>query len=135
MREQQIKEILLKKNFLYEENSTIWATILPNIGAYKQGLGETMYVMKDHILHFNSQGIVILPIDDMLGIPKEEYIKNIFYDEISEVRINIKWGKLRLCIKTNDGIVEYKIRKKNIGSPWHKENLANVLLMYTKGMY
>ncbi len=46
MREQQIKEILLKKNFLYEENSTIWATILPNIGAYKQGLGETMYVME-----------------------------------------------------------------------------------------
>lgn len=67
MKENEIKEFLNSQNINFAKQSTIWATIKPTIGAYNNGFGDTMHVMKDHILHFNNEWLAIFAIDDNSG--------------------------------------------------------------------
>ena len=128
MKEEQIKDILLKHKIDYTKNSTIWGPIIPSISAYENGLGEVMHVMKDHILHFNSKGIAIIAVDDMLGIPREKQLVFINKSDIHGIKIRMRRTKFILSIQTNRGLIEYKIRKSILGAPWHKENLSYLLL-------
>lgn len=127
MREKDVKEFLNSQNITFSRQSTIWGTIKPTVGAYKNGLGSTMYVMKDHILHFNKEGLAIVAIDDNSGkILKDTLV----FFPIGEVKLNlkIKVFSFSLNVSTDKGDIEFKIRKSIIGCPWHKENLSFILL-------
>lgn len=128
MKEIKIKELLSKKHISYVNNRTIWATIIPSMGAYQNGMGTIMHTMKDHILHFNHDGIVILAIDDINGKISENHIIFISNDNITFIDINVKILKFLLTIQTNKGTIEYKVRKHILACPWHKENLSFLLL-------
>lgn len=69
MKEEEIRELLTEQGIDYAAHGSICATIKASVGAYKNGIGDIMHTMKDHILHINAQGIAILAIDDINGIP------------------------------------------------------------------
>lgn len=127
MKENEIKEFLNSQNINFAKQSTIWATIKPTIGAYNNGFGDTMYVMKDHILHFNNEGLAIFAIDDNSGRILKDTLK---FFPIQDIKLNLKMNVLGLLltISTEKGDIEFKIRKSIIGCPWHKENLSFILL-------
>lgn len=127
MKEKDVKEFLNSQNITFSRQSTIWGTIKPTVGAYKNGLGSTMHVMKDHILHFNKEGLAIVAIDDNSGkILKDTLV----FFPIDQVKLNLKMKILSflLNVSTDKGDIEFKIRKSIIGCPWHKENLSFILL-------
>lgn len=128
MKENDIKELLSKKHISYVNSRTIWATITPGMGAYQNGMGAIMHTMKDHILHFNHDGVVILAVDDMNGKVSENNIIFIPNENITSLHINVKITKFLLTIQTSKGIMEYKVRKHILACPWHKENLSFLLL-------
>lgn len=128
MKEEVIKSILNKYKYNYNSHATIYATIKPSIGAIENGMGNMLYANKSHILHFNSQGIVILPLNEMSGSIEEKLIKLIPEKDILEKELQIKPLVFRLIIKTKNGDINYTIRKSAIGAPWHKENLSFLLL-------
>lgn len=128
MKENEIKELLCKKRLSYVKSRSIWATIIPSMGAYQNGIGAIMHTMKDHILHFNRDGVVILAVDDMNGKLSEKHIIFIPNKNIRSIDIKIKMSKFLLTIQTKEGIIEYKVRKRILACPWHKENLSFLLL-------
>lgn len=128
MKESKIEEILVRNGIDYIHHATIYGTLKADVGAYKNGLGNMMHTMKDHILHFNGKEVAILAIDDMNGMPKEENLVRIPKEQIKSINIKIRLLVFCLIIKTEKGDVHYKIRKSILGSPWHKENLSYLLL-------
>lgn len=127
MKENDVKEFLNSQNITFSGQSTIWGTIKPTVGAYHNGLGTTMHIMKDHILHFNKEGLAIAAVDDNSGkILKDTLV----FLPIDQVKLNLKMNilSLLLTVSTDKGDIEFKIRKNIIGCPWHKENLAFILL-------
>lgn len=128
MKIEVIRNVLKKYKYNYNSHATLYATIKPSVGAVKSGMGNMLYANKTHILHLNSQGIVILPLNEMSGAIEEELIMLIPEKDILEKEIKIKFLSFHLIIKTKNGNIDYLIRKNAIGSPWHKENLSFLLL-------
>lgn len=128
MNENNVKEILAKHQLTFPNKSTIWAKIIPTIAAYQNGLGKMMYVNKEHVIHIHPKGIAIIAVEDTRGKLEADSYVFIPNGKILSVRITMKRLKFYLVISTNEGNIEYKIRRNVIGSPWHKENLANLLL-------
>lgn len=132
MKEETIRDILHKYNYNYNSHATIFATIKPNVAAVENGLGNLLYANKSHILHLNSQGIVVLPLDEMSGSVEEELITLIPEKDILEKELLIRPMSFRLIIKTKKGDINYHVRRGAVGCPWHKENLSFLLLNTTK---
>ena len=127
MNEIEVKELLERHGLPFMPNRTIWATIIPSVGAYQNGLGNIMHTMKDHILHLHEQGIAILPIDDHTGKLKEDALVFLSRSNIHKTNLRIKLSKFILSIDTDEGVIEYKVRKNILACPWHKENLSILL--------
>lgn len=127
MKENDVKEFLNSQNITFSRQSTIWGTIKPTVGAYNNGLGSTMHVMKDHILHFNNEGLAVAAIDDNSGRILKDTLK---FFPIDQVKLNLKMNvlSLLLTVSTDKGNIEFKIRRSILGCPWHKENLSFILL-------
>lgn len=128
MKEQEIKDILIHNGYSYCPHSTIYATIKPSVSAYQIGLKESLFANKEHILHFNSKGIVVMPINEMSGKIEENQISLLSEKIIQQKEIRIKPLSFQLIIHTDQGDIEYKIRKSAIGAKWHKKNLSFLLL-------
>lgn len=128
MKENDIREILLRNQINFAQHGTIWGTVIPNVGAYQNGFGQMMHTMKDHILHINNEGIAILAVDDMNGLPKESTLVFLSRENIQKTDIQIKLSKFILMITTDKGELRYKIRRHILACPWHKENLSFLLL-------
>lgn len=125
MKEEEIKNILEQRFSVFREYSTIWGKIKPSVAAYHIGLNEVMHLMKNHILHFNSGGIIILPVDDTNGRILEEKIVAI--NNNSNINFKDSLFHYKLSINTSDGEIEYTIPKNVIGHMWHKRNLSYLL--------
>lgn len=128
MKESKVEEILVRNGISFIRHATIYGTLKADVGAYKNGLGNMMHTMKDHILHFNGEEVAILAIDDMNGMPKEETLVRIPKEQIKSINIRIRLLVFWLTIQTEKGDIQYKIRKSVLGAPWHKENLSYLLL-------
>lgn len=128
MKEEVVKALLHKHNYNYNSHATIYATIKPSVGTINNGIGKLLHANKTHILHFNSQGIVILPLNEMSGAIEEKLIQLIPEDIILKKELQMKFLFLHLILKTKKGDIVYKIRRSALGSPWHKENLSFMLL-------
>lgn len=128
MKEEVVREILLKKNLNYAKHSTIWGTIVPSATAYQYGLKEVMHVMKNHILHFNSTSLIICPVNDNNGKIEEDKIVVIPRDKIKEVQLKVNILSFLMTIQFEEGAIQYKISKTVLACPWHKENLSYILL-------
>lgn len=128
MKESKVKEILVRNGISFIQHATIYGTLKADMGAYKNGLGNMMHTMKDHILHFNGKEVVILAIDDMNGMPKGKTLVRISKEQIKSINIKIRLLIFWMIIHTEKGDIQYKIRKSILGSPWHKENLSYLLL-------
>lgn len=131
IREEQVRKILLEKQLDFAQRATILGMMIPSVEAYTNGLGEVMRCMKQNVLHFNAAGLTILPIDDLRGQMQEKHLLFIPNARIQEMRLRLEGRKFRLSIVTKDGAIEYRISKKVWGAPWHKENLAHILLRAT----
>lgn len=127
MKEQAVEEILIKHHVPFLPNRTIWATILPSVGAYQNGFGNLMHTMKDHILHITPHGIAILAVDDHTGKLCEDTLVLIPRDQILATSIHVKLTKFILTIECKKGCIQYKVRKNILACPWHKENLSFLL--------
>lgn len=130
MKEELIREVMLKNHLDFAEHSAIYGTVRASAAAYSNGLGMMMHSMKDHVLHFGDDGITILAVDDMKGIVKEDAIVHIPRKRIRSVVIKMKLFAFSLTIQTDKGDIQYKIRRSVLGAPWHKENLSYLLLRF-----
>ncbi len=128
MKQEEIKDLLKKNKIKFNSHSTIYATIKPNVGAIKNGIGNLLYANKTHIIHFNSQGVIILPLNEMSGKVEENLITIIPENEILSKELKVKFLSFQLNIKTKKGDISYGIRRSVLGAPWHKENLSFLLL-------
>lgn len=128
MKETEIRDILLKNKICIAQHGSLCATIIAGVGAYNNGLGEIMHTMKDHVLHFNHDGIYILAIDDMNGLLQEDTLSFIPHEQISSTSIRAKIFTFIVTVQTDKGEIQYKVRKNVLASPWHKENLSYFLL-------
>lgn len=132
MKETDIKKIVEEQGSSFCEHATIYASIVSGIAAYRLGLGEVMHIMKDHILHFTSGNILIFPIDDHTGRVLNDRMIKLCKTDIKEIHIKVGFFRYRMYIETNQGTIEYIIRKNILGSPWHKLNLSFLLLQVTQ---
>lgn len=128
MNENDIKLILDKYNIGFAQHSTIWGKVIPSVGAYNNGIGEIMHVMRDHILHFNNEGVAILAVDGMTGKIQENTLTFIPNKNIDSINIKVNRFSFMITIRTKNGDITYKTRKNILGSRWHKENLSFILL-------
>ena len=128
MKEELVKEVLLLNKLEFCKYSTIFVTIKPSISTYQYVLGDFLYSYKQHILHFNHIGIIIIPLNEMSGKLLDDSLVIIPYNEIESKEIKINLMTFKLILKTKKGNIEYKIRKNALGCPWHKENLSFILL-------
>lgn len=132
MKEEKVKEILQKHQLSFQNHSTIYGTIRPGTGAYNLGFGNMMHTMKDHVIHLGAEGVAIVAVDDNSGALKEETLKFLPRGKVRSIRMQVKLFSFLLTIATDQGELQYKIRKTALGSPWHKENLSYLLLNMTK---
>lgn len=128
MDERIVREVVEEQGYAYAPHASIYATIKPSVGAYKAGLGAVMNTMKDHVLHFGPKGIVVIPTDDRNGILRDREVVFIPNATIEGLDMSMKRFHLELVIATPDGEIVYKIRRNVVNNPWHKENLAHLLL-------
>lgn len=128
MKEEEIKEVLARHRIRFAKHGTVYGTIIASVGAYQNGVGEIMHARKDHILHFNPDGMTILAVDDMKGTLCEETLLFIPREQIVSTDIRVRLFTFLLTVQTVKGEIRYKLRKNLLGSPWHKENLAYLLL-------
>lgn len=128
MKEEEIRELLTEQGIDYAAHGSICATIKASVGAYKNGIGDVMHTMKDHILHINAKGIAILAIDDINGIPQADTLQFISREQILSTDIRIRLFHFLFTIETEQGCIQYKLRRNVLASPWHKENLSLLLL-------
>ena len=127
MKESDIKGILSRHGYVFQEHATIYATVKPGVAAYQIGLKQTMFINKEHLLHVNGKGIVILVLNEMSGTILEDSIVLLPLEDIEQVEIIPKSLAFQLVIRTKQGDLEYKIRKTTLGAPWHKNNLIYFL--------
>ncbi len=128
MDESVVGAALLERGITFHAGMSIVGIVRPTVGAYKYGLGGVMRINKEHVLNFNGHGISVMPLSDLNGRPSAEDAVLIPTDQIVETRISMKWLGFNLVIETQKGPVEYKVRHYAIGMPWHRENLAALLL-------
>ena len=128
MKEEEIRDILEHHGIQFAEHGTICGTIKAGVGAYRNGMGEIMHTMKDHILHINAQGIAILAVDDINGALQEHTLLWIPQKDIIAADVKIKLLHFLFTMETEKGIIQYKLHKNVLASPWHKENLSFLLL-------
>lgn len=128
MDENDIRELLLGHGIDFAHHATLLATLKPTVGAYNNGMGDYMNTMREHVLHLNSSGIAIIPIDDRRGKMVEDELLFIPNEKIVQLKMNMKLMSLTFTIDTEAGELVYKVRRSVLGAPWHKENLAFILL-------
>lgn len=128
MDENDIRELLLGHGIDFAHHATLLATLKPTVGAYNNGMGDYMNTMREHVLHLNSSGIAIIPIDDRRGKMVEDELLFIPNEKIVRLKMNMKLMSLTFTIDTEAGELVYKVRRSVLGAPWHKENLAFILL-------
>lgn len=128
MDENDIRELLLGHGIDFAHHATLLATLKPTVGAYNNGMGDYMNTMREHVLHLNSSGIAIIPIDDRRGKMIEDELLFIPNEKIVQLKMNMKLMSLTFTIDTEAGELVYKVRRSVLGAPWHKENLAFILL-------
>ena len=128
MNENDIKQILDKYNIGFAQHSTIWGKVIPSVGAYNNGIGEIMHIMREHILHFNNEGVAILAVDDMTGKIQENTLTFIPNKNIDSINIKVNRFSFMITVRTKNGDITYKAKKNILGSRWHKENLSFLLL-------
>ena len=127
MKESDVEGILHRHGYVFQEHATIYATLKPGVAAYQIGLKQTMFSNKEHLLHVNEKGIIILVLDEMSGTILEDSIVLLPLEDIQQVEIIPKSFAFRLVIRTKQGDLEYNIRKTTLGAPWHKHNLIYFL--------
>ena len=130
MKEDDIKNILFANQIAYAGHGSIYATLQPSVGAYKNGLGSTMYVMKDHILHLNNEGLTIIAIDDNDGQLLPDTLIFLPMNSI-QIHFKIHLTHIKMIITSSNGDIVFKVYKNVIGCPWHKENLSFLMLQST----
>lgn len=128
MDESAVGAALAERGIMFRAGMSIVGVVRPTVGAYKYGLGNVTRVNKEHVLNFNGHGIAIVPLTDLNGRPSTEDTAFIPNDQIVETRIDMRRLGFALTIETQKGIFEYRIRRYAIGMPWHRENLAAILL-------
>lgn len=128
MKEEEIRDLLNSHQICFAKHGTICATVKAGVGAYNNGMGEIMHTMKDHILHINAQGIAILAVDDINGALLEHTLLFLPHEDILSTNITIKLFHFLFTIETKKGVIQYKLHKNVLASPWHKENLSFLLL-------
>ena len=125
MTENDVRELLLGRGVDF---ATILATLKPTVGSYNLGMGEYMNVMREHVLHFNSSGIAIVPVDDRRGRLEGDRLLFVPNERIKQMRLRMRLASLELTVETDEGDLVYKVRRSVLAAPWHKENLAFILL-------
>ena len=130
--EKEIKKRFEKEKVTYFEHATIKGKIIATVGAYNNGLGKVMHMMRDHYLHFHAQCIIILVSDDSSGRLIEDVFMTIPFQEIINIKVKSHVVNLLLTIQTKRGDIVYKISKNIFACGWHKENLAFLLLRFQK---
>lgn len=128
MDENDIRELLLGHGIDFAHHATLLATLKPTVGAYNNGMGDYMNTMREHVLHLNSSGIAIIPIDDRRGKMLADELLFLPNEKIGQLKMNMKLMSLTFTIDTEAGELVYKVRRSVLGAPWHKENLAFILL-------
>ena len=128
MEESAVRELLLGRGIDFAPQSTIFATIKPSVGAYENGLGSVMNAMREHVLHFSSSGIAVVPIDDRNGRLAGDKLLFLPNASIESLDMKMRALHLELTISTPKGEILYKIRRSVIGSPWHKANVQSLIL-------
>lgn len=128
MRESEIQQLLLGRGIDFAHHATLLATLVPTTGAYHLGMGTYMNTLREHVIHLNSKGIAIIPIDDRRGTMLEESLLFVPNSQIKQMAMKMKLFSFRLTISTDKGDLVYKIRRSVLAAPWHKENLAYILL-------
>ena len=127
MKESDVKNALNRHGYVFQEHATIYATVKPGVAAYQSGLKQTVFTNKEHLLHINGEGIVILVLNEMSGTILKDCIVLLPLKDRQQVEIIPKSLTYRLMIRTKLGDLEYKIRKTTLGAPWHKNNLIYFL--------
>ena len=128
MTENDVRELLLGRGVDFASHATILATLKPTVGSYNLGMGEYMNVMREHVLHFNSSGIAIVPVDDRRGRLEGDRLLFVPNEQIKQMRLQMRLASLELTVETDEGDLVYKVRRSVLAAPWHKENLAVILL-------
>lgn len=135
LKELDIKKFLEENNLSYNENSSVWGmntTKTSDIVAgslFGPAIGVTL-ALRYNIIHFNSDGIAILGVDNITGKIKEDSLIFIKSENITNIIFNKNMVSYKLNIITTTGNVSYKINKIVIGASWHKNNLENILSRY-----
>lgn len=128
MQENDVRELLLRHGVNFARNATIIGTLKPSVAAHANGMGAFMHLMREHVLHFNSTGVAIVPVSEVNGRLSEDIVVVIPNEHIDQLWMSVRRAHLELTIVTPDGDIVYKVRRRVLGAPWHKENLAFLLL-------
>ncbi|OCN05825.1 hypothetical protein A4S06_07230 [Erysipelotrichaceae bacterium MTC7] len=126
--ENQVREVLESKNIQFRSHSTIKAKITASIAAFNSGLGVSMHAMKEHVLHFSDEGVVVLPVDESNGKVSKDSVVLLGNEIFDSIALQQKRFHYKLLIRTIHGDISYKVPKKALGFPEHKVNLAFLLI-------
>lgn len=127
MDEAVIKDVLADHRLTFRSGHTVIGTIRRGVGAYRNGLASTMGLMKDHVLSFAREGLAIIPMADLNGALVEKHMVVLENGDIKEIRMRMKRLHFELTVITDAGPIIYTLRKRAVGCPWHRENLASML--------
>ena len=128
MREGDVREALLSHGIDFASHVTIVGTLRPSVAALANGMGSFMNLMREHVLHRNSSGLAIIPVSSANGQLSEDDIVFIPNERIRQIGLMPSRAHFELTVSTDDGDITYKVRRRVLGSPWHRENLAFLLL-------
>lgn len=129
----QVEDIITGYNLIFIENSCIIGKIKTNDGAYYNGLANYMHMMKNHILFFGKNNLVILPIKDGYDRISKKEIVIIDKKNISSINVKNKIFEIIIGIQTDKGCIEYKVLRNIWGAKWHRLNLSYLLLRHSLG--
>lgn len=133
LKENDIKDYLSQYNVPYEENSSIIGVIMPSKAEYF--FGSTISValsLNYHVLHFNKNGIIIIPMDNITGKLIKDVYLFISYNKMDELNLKKKMTHYDLCIFREENDLKYRVNKVMIGASWHKKNLPGILNKFCK---
>lgn len=126
IREQDVADYIQRCGKNVGEHASVWMVKMPSvINMAFFGSMAALFDMKYNILNVSEDGIIVIGVDNAGRLRPEHFWFS--REHIQEIHIKKRWISYDICIKTDNGLLKYRLNKVMVGSAFHKGNVEHVV--------
>ncbi|MFD0705078.1 hypothetical protein ACFQY8_04890 [Alloscardovia venturai] len=127
----KIQEIVTATGHTFADNASIYAESFPDGAGFLTGSIASLAVIKNHAIHFGSEGLTIINLTVSGNLKKNEAPIFIPASDIQSIRLHGGMLRANLDIATAHGNFRYRVRRWVLAPGWHNKGYKFVKTHYT----